>query len=226
MPRSIRHRSNKLLDFSKRNKIIFLFFLVVIGIGAIVIFYQHWVPQFTQALLPAWQKTQDLRTAQTLPSIPVTQMPDEDPVRSSTPEPTGTATQQRSETPTPTIYPSTLALDTPIGADVQFVIHQVRPGESLFQYAREYNTNVDAIRAVNYDLPSVLMVDWIVIIPVDIEDPTGLPLFEAFQVTMRGLTVESLSGELSVEPENLAKYNNVPLDYTFSRGDWILVPRE
>jgi len=226
MPKSIRYRSNKLFNFSRKIKIILLIILLLIGIGLIFVFYHHWAPKVTQALLPSWQKTQDFRTYQPLPSIPVSQMPDQNAVGLSTPDPTATATQQPSGTPTRRIIPSILALDTPIGADVQFVIHRVRTGESLFQYAREYNTNVDAIRAVNYNLPSILFVNWVVVIPVGIEDPTGLPAFEAFQVTMRGLTVDALAEELSVEPENLAKYNNVPTDYKFSPGEWILLPRE
>jgi hypothetical protein len=61
---------------------------------------------------------------------------------------------------------------------------------------------------------------------VSSEYAAGLPKFEAFQVKMRGLTVKSLAEELSVNSESLSKYNNLPMDYKFSPGDWILVPRE
>lgn len=226
MPRSIRYRSNKLFNFSKKFKIGLLIISMVIVIAGIFVLFQQFAPKLTQALLPSWQKTQDLRTDQRLPTIPVTQIPGGDETPSAAPEPTATATKQPSGTPTRRIISSILALDSPIGADVKFIIHRVGSGESLFQYAREYNTNVDAIRAVNYNLPSVLFVDWLVVIPVGIDDPTGLPSFEVFQVTMRGLTVETLAEELSVEPERLVKYNNLPMDYKFSPGEWILVPRE
>lgn len=226
MPRSIRYRSNKLFNFSKKIKIILQFILIVAGVSVIFTFYQLWAPKVSQALMPSWQKTQDLRTYQPLPTIPVTYTPDETAAESSMPDPTATATQQPTGTPTRTILPSILALDSPIGADVQFVIHRARAGESLSQYGREYNTNIDAIRAVNYNLPAVLFVDWLVVIPISIEDPTGLPSFEAFQVTMRGLTAETLAEQLSADPEDLSKYNNVPMNYKFSPGEWILVPRE
>jgi len=226
MPRSIRYRSNKLFNFSRKIKIILLIILLLIGISLIFVFYHHWASEVNRALLPSWQKTQELRTYQPLPTQPVTQIPGGNKTASTTPDPTATATQQPSGTPTRRIIPSILALDSPIGADVKFIIHRAGSGESLFQYAREYNTNVDAIRAVNYNLPSILFVDWVVVIPVGINDPTGLPSFEAFQVTMRGLTVETLAEELSVELESLVNYNNLPMDYKFSPGEWILVPRE
>lgn len=228
LPRSIRYRNRNKSDILRKIKYIILVLIPIIGIGTILFFYRQWSPKISDALIPSWQKTLQVRTDQPLPTIPHTQIPGHDgdvsnekthtPTTTATPNPTGTATQ--------TITPSILALDTPIGADIKFVIHRADPGESLFQYARQYNTDVDAIIAVNYDLPAVLYVDWVVVIPLDLEDPTGLPSFEAFQVTMRGLTVETIAEELTTDPESLSKFNNVPMDYKFTPGEWILVPRE
>ena len=228
LPRSIRHRSKKSFDLSNKLLYIVLFFVIIIGLGTVMLFNGQWVSKINQVLIPSWQKTHQVRTNQELPTAPVTKIPDQDAVESVEPNrtPSSTSTQTPSATATTFASPPILALDTPIGGETKFIIHRARQGESLFQYAREQNTNVDAIRAVNYGLPAVLYVDWIVVIPIDVDDPAGLPAFEAFEVTMRGRTVEALAEELAVIPEDLSKYNNVPMDYKFSPGEWILVPRE
>lgn len=144
----------------------------------------------------------------------------------STPGSFGVSPTASMITPTPINLDPVLALDTPIGGEVQFIIHRVLDGESLQYYADLYKTSTEAILAVNQDLTLPMWVGWVVVIPIDIDDPTGLPSFEAFQVRMRGLTVEALAEELLIDPTNLSTYNNVPIDYKFSPGEWILVPRE
>jgi hypothetical protein len=84
-----------------------------------------------------------------------------------------TITPEPTELITETISPVNLALDNPIGGDVQFIIHRVLVGESFFEYARDYDTNVDAISAINYNLPPILYVDLIIIIPIGVDDPAG-----------------------------------------------------
>ena len=106
------------------------------------------------------------------------------------------------------------------------MIHSTLPGESLFLFANQFNTNVDTIRALNYELPSVLYVDVVVVIPICVDDPAGLPQFSAYEVTMRGMTLETLAQELSADPQTMSKYNNLPSDYVFEPGDWVLVPRD
>ena len=152
---------------------------------------------------------------------------------------TSTATLENSPTPTHTPIPSTetpsppsatmespvLALETPIGQDIQFIIHEVIPGESLEAYARDYNTTVEAIRAVNYNLPSFLPLDWIVVIPLNTNDVSDIPLFEPFEITQI-VTVEALADLLSVDLTELRRYNRIPSGYTLSPGEWILIPRE
>ena len=152
---------------------------------------------------------------------------------------TSSATLENSPTPTHTPIPSTetpsppsatmespvLALETPIGQDIQFIIHEVIPGESLELYARDYNTTVEAIRAVNYNLPSFLPLDWIVVIPFNTKVVSNIPLFEPFEVT-ETVTVEALADLLSVDLTELRRYNRIPTGYTLSPGEWILIPRE
>jgi hypothetical protein len=228
MPRSIRYRPRKSFGDSKKLIYIILALLLIVVIVFILVNHRQWTPIVSQLIIPSWQKTQRVRTYQPLPTFTNTVSLIEDPTetRETTLTPTLTITPELTETVTGTMTPVNLALDTPIGGDIQFIIHRVLAGESLFEYARVYDTNVDAISSVNYNLPPILFVDLIVIIPIGVDDPAGLPQFEAFQVTMRGLTVDSLAEELIVDPESLSRYNNLPMDYIFNPGDWILVPRE
>jgi len=226
LPKSIRYQSNNFKELLQNRKFLMMVFLVLLIIPTILFFYRYGFPNLSEVLIPSWQKTQQVRTFQPLPTVPLTRVPDQNQMGSDNPAKTPTPTFEPTFTSTITLTPSTLALDTPIGGEIQFIIHRTLPGESLFIFARDYDTNVDAIRAVNYDLPTVLYVDRMIVIPIGIDEPAGLPTFEAFQVEMRGLTVETLSEELGVNPEDLSKFNNIPLDYKFTRGDWILVPRE
>lgn len=204
-----------------------LILLVVFLISSVLIFRGQWSSKIEGLLMPAWQKTQQVRTYQPLPTIPATQFPEIEitPTSDQTKNAVETPTQSATQSPTITVVPSTLALDTPIGSWVQFIIHRTLPGESLEQFANQYNTTVDAIRSVNYNLPNVLYVDRLIIIPIDVQDAVDLPAFEAYQVEARGLSVEDLAEQIAVLPEDLVLYNNVPLEYIFNDGDWILVPR-
>ncbi len=205
-----------------------LIFLVLLLIGLAVIFRGQWSFRIEGLLMPAWQKTQQVRTYQPLPTIPLTQIPEIKftPTSGQASRSTATPTQKTMRSPTITMVPSTLALETPIGSWVQFIIHRTLPGESLEQFANQHNTTVEAIRSVNYNLPNVLYVDRLVIIPIGVQDAGNLPAFEAYQVGDRGLNVDDLAAKLSVQPEELLSYNNIPSAYVFNNGDWILVPRE
>jgi hypothetical protein len=205
-----------------------LIFILLISIGGLVFSYSHWAPKVSQIFIPSWQKTQQFLPAQPLATTAIVQLTEENETKLDKPTQTLTAraTTKPTETPTITPTPPNLALDTPIGDDIQFVIHRTLPGESLFLFANQFNTNVDTIRELNYELPSVLYVGVIVVIPIGIDDPNGLPQFSAYEVAMRGMTLETLAQELSADPQAMSKYNNLPMDYVLNPGDWILVPRE
>ncbi len=53
--------------------------------------------------------------------------------------------------------------------------HRVAEGESLQVFANLYNTSVEAIRNVNYDLIAPLWIDWLVVIPMNTMDVSGIP---------------------------------------------------
>lgn len=119
-----------------------------------------------------------------------------------------------------------MRLGTPIGRDIIFIIHRVVEGEALGQYASRYNTTEEAIRAVNYNMPSVLFIDWLLVIPLDRTDTTGLPAFQPLQIEEGGITLEALARQLGVEAEDISLYNDIEPEHILLPGEWILVPRE
>lgn len=126
----------------------------------------------------------------------------------------------------PTREDPLLALNTPIGKDIQFIIHRVAEGETTSQYAERYNTSIEAINAVNYFLPPSLWIDWLIIIPLDLTDVEGLPAFEAYMVEEEGITIEDLAQQLSASLEDMYQYNDLEAGHALHQGEWVLVPRE
>lgn len=129
-----------------------------------------------------------------------------------------------SYSPNATLQPGAFALDSIIGETVQYLIHRVSAGESLEQYATRYNTTVTAIKASNAVLPSVLYINWIIVIPVNINDVTGLPAFEPYMITETSLSVEKLAEHLNIATGLMCLYNNIESGYVFTQGDWVLIP--
>jgi hypothetical protein len=128
--------------------------------------------------------------------------------------------------PTPTTQPVlNLALETPLGLNKEFIIHRMLEGESQDLLARKNGTTVAMIQAVNYYLPSPLLVDWTVIIPVGKIDLQGVPAFQPYMV-VASVTVDELAQSISVDASTLSYYNGLTADYRLSPGDWLLVPRE
>ena len=129
-------------------------------------------------------------------------------------------------TSTPTDVDPILALDTPIGDENQFIIHRVEEGESLQIFADFYNTSVEAIRNVNYDLIAPLWIDWLLVIPVNTTDVSGIPTFEPYQVEVERIPIEQLSEQLSIPLSDIILYNNLDAEHVLKQGEWLLIPRE
>lgn len=142
--------------------------------------------------------------------------------------PTATTKPLPTNSPEPTIsVPANKPahqLDVPFGTNPQFVIHQVETGESYMRFMQDFNTTKEAILAVNYDTGTILWADSILIIPVNVQDPTGLPSFTAFQVTEKNLSIESLAASQHVDLTQLELYNDLPAGYIFTEGEWVLIP--
>ncbi|MGB8214213.1 MAG: LysM domain-containing protein [Anaerolineales bacterium] len=142
----------------------------------------------------------------------------------NTPTPTFTLTSP--SIPTKVTTPTTESphvLETPIGIVYKLVIHRVQPGESLESIASHYWTTVDAIAAINYHIPSPLLVNWLLIVPINQTDVQGLPVFEAYTVKTSVL-VETLTQQLSIDPTMFKLYNGLNDGEILSAGEWVLVP--
>jgi hypothetical protein len=145
---------------------------------------------------------------------------------------------QVTDTPTPTLKPSNTprpsltftptiemphALETPIGVDKAFIIHRILDGESLPFLASHYWTTIEAIQAVNYYLPTPIRVGWLVVIPSNLTDVSGLPAFDVYQVET-DVTVEDLARQLSTDVALLKQYNSLHDSETILSGAWLLIP--
>lgn len=145
------------------------------------------------------------------------------PTKTATPAPSPTITFTPTITLTPT---STHGLDVVIGETYKFVIHRTGDGESVQMYADLYNTTPQAIYDSNYLMPVPIWINWLIIIPVDIQDTSALPAFEAYMVEKDAVRLDLLADELDVKLRDLMLYNNLEVDHLLNYGDWLLIPRE
>lgn len=216
MPRDVQLREHGFSD--KTKQILLLALLAVVGIAIILgfVFKDQILAIINPVKEETPQATEFVSVVQASPTeLTLTQTPTDLP-----PTPTPVP-------PTPTREPVILDLETPIGApDLQFLIHRVSQGESLPVFADVYSTSVDAIMAVNSNILVPLWIDSLIVIPLNTSDVEDLPAFEPYQVELLGMTSQTLAEKLSVNVDDLCRYNNVPLDYEFNSGDWVLVPRE
>jgi hypothetical protein len=200
--------------------------LLITAIFLAIRFRGQLIDQVSQIVVPAWKQTQQVLPSVLPPSPTLVIFPTETQpaiptataAPTSTPEPTLTATSTRGS--------AVMSLETPIGRDITFIIRRVIEGEAIGQYASRYNTTEAAIRAVNYDMPSVLFIDWLLVIPLDRTDVTGLPSFQPLQIQEGGITLEALANQLGVEAEEISLYNFIEPEHILIPGEWILVPRE
>jgi len=156
-------------------------------------------------------KTRTSEPTQTTPSL--------------TPSPQVTATRF---TTTPSSTPTevrSFALESIIGQDPQFIIHRTTEGESIPLFSVLYGSSEEAITTLNHDLPPVLLIDQIIVIPLNLTDPAGIPPFIAYEILENSVTFNQIADEFSVPLEELLKYNNVNGEYRLQQGDWILIPQ-
>jgi hypothetical protein len=153
-----------------------------------------------------------------------------------TPFPTLTATPTRTRIPTktkqptatlqPTRTPEPYSLDYPIGGGKKYIIHKVAPNEDLDWFAKRFYTSVEAIQAVNYSLQLPIKTGAIIVIPLNITDPAGLPIFEPYQVTAGLITIEEIAVLAEADPQQVVYYNNCTPGQTLPFRSWVLIPRE
>lgn len=144
--------------------------------------------------------------------------------------PISTSTLKTTETSIPSAT-STLPrnqLDIPIGTEHIFVIHRVVTGETLAQIADRYETNTEAILAVNRSIKNPGWSGTFLVVPFGFSDVGKLPSFVVYRVEERdrGISVEKLAKYLRVSPLDLKYYNGWTNDGDRPLvGDYLLVPR-
>ncbi len=117
-------------------------------------------------------------------------------------------------------------LDTPIGEIPQLIIHRALPGESFEQLASQYKTSVAAIKAVNFNLPARLWENYVLVIPLNTTQVSGLPKFSTFEVIVEGISIEEQAQLLQVDSRSLKQFNALPDGYMLTVGEWLLIPNK
>ena len=193
---------------------------------------------FVVVVLIAWQVLSHgfigLGSSRQLPEVTIPVISTSSEFQSTSISPT-----QAQDTSTPTLFvtntptfaiqtfvPTTATshvLETPIGVEYKLVIHRVLAGESIMSIANQDWTTVDAIQAINYNLPSPLRIGWLIIVPINRTDIHGLPSFEAYEVKTN-IAVRTLAQQLSIDPALLELYNGLGNNEFLSSGEWVLVP--
>jgi hypothetical protein len=217
LPNDIRIHLRKPRQNKNRFWLIGALVVGILGVGAVLAWTQFLSPGKPLSSLPLAAS----RTAAVNTSLPTqAEVESATPIPATfTPRPSITPLQD-TETPSVSIH----SLDMPIGVDHRFVIHRIQQGESLGQLATQYNTSFEAITLANFYLPAPVWINWLVIIPVDTKDMTGLPSFDAYMVVEGGLTIESLAANLNQDASDLEYYNGLEAGYLLSAGEWLLIP--
>jgi LysM repeat protein len=114
--------------------------------------------------------------------------------------------------------------ETLIGDSPALLVHKVLEGEGYIWLAQNYNTTEEAIKSINYNLPETLLVNKILVIPVNSSDVAGLPQFSTYTIDTEGVSIETMAQLLRIDVELLKKYNDLPAGYTFIIGEWLLIP--
>jgi hypothetical protein len=158
-----------------------------------------------------------------------------------------TVTSSPSITPSvvPTEYISRHQLDVPIGTDRKFIIHRLARGESLDPHVQAYNTSVEAVMALNYDLflANPVKKDVLIVFPFNFSDVSGLHTLKIYQMPefthninpqgpgaryYRGINYEDLILYLSahIDLNDFKYYNGItePGDRPLV-GDYFLIPQ-
>lgn len=142
----------------------------------------------------------------------------------ATPELTATALPTATMTKPAPIATTPRALETPFGSSPQLVIHKVVAGEGFILLAENFNTTVDAIKAINYELPASLWEDKILVIPINTDDVSGMPPFTVIEIKAEGMTIEMYAERMQLDVEQLIKYNDLPVGYTLKMGEFLIIP--
>jgi len=92
-------------------------------------------------------------------------------------------------------------------------------------YEDLYNTSVNAILAVNYQMTLPLRKGRVLVIPVGETNVKDLPVFEIYKVSETDSSIEKLASQLSTDPAELKRFNNLDESCRAFFG-WLLIPHQ
>lgn len=139
------------------------------------------------------------------------------PTLTPTPAPSPTATPS----PAPTLGPG---LETPIAADMPFLIHEVQAGERMADFAARYETDEETIRYVNGIEGWPLWVGEMLVMPVGQTGVGDLPRFAIYQVPADDVLVQAVADLFETDVGALRDYNRLGENVTLPAGRWLIVP--
>ena len=170
-----------------------------------------------------------------IPTQDVTDVPNPSPVPTQTASPVSSATEAVSptststQTPEATITPSAPtpgpALMTPFGEDNEYLLHQVKSGESMPMLAERYQTSLDVITAANGFYPGYgLQLDQVIVIMPGKIDSQDVKPFLVILLD-QDISISDLSSQYVVIPEKIKEINDLGLGDIIPVGRWLILPR-
>ena len=133
-------------------------------------------------------------------------------------------------TPHPTLIATidfSKALTPRFGPTGEYVLHMVRPGESIPQIAAMYHTTEDVLDQANYLANSFTPLqpgDVLVILPGR-KEAKGVKLFGTLLVD-EDIPIGELASTIRVFESDLTWFNNLEDDQIVPAGRWLIYPRE
>jgi hypothetical protein len=178
-----------------------------------------------------WVLWQGILTVRSSPA------PDTAGFSSPTSLPSPSDTPGPSETPAPvlvTTKPALTATRTPVSVRAlevpfkvdgrKFILHRVLDGEQLVLLARNFDTSIEVIQSLNYQLPETVWTNSVLIFaPGMLTVDPDLPAFTAYEV-FADTTLEALADALDVDLPLLEHFNLCSGNCPLSAGDWIVIP--
>ena len=115
--------------------------------------------------------------------------------------------------------------ETPISSSLPFFIHEVLPGDTIYNLAITFNTRPDVITKANgISTTQLLYIGDNIVIPQGITDPSDLPHFVVHRVPWEGETITLIAGYYGADLSQIRYYNNLSEDPYLPGGRWLIIP--
>jgi len=114
---------------------------------------------------------------------------------------------------------------TPFGEDNEYLLHQVKSGESMPMLAERYQTSLDVITAANGFYPGYgLQLDQVIVIMPGKIDSQDVKPFLVILLD-QDISISDLSSQYVVIPEKIKEINDLGLGDIIPVGRWLILPR-